>query len=460
MSATEFAISRDDLQKILQEIQRETKVPAIGVSISINGTRMCEAVGQAALNRSHALNERSRFEVSCLMKLVTSLVALELAARDQFDLSAPIAHTLPELGMSGGEPIAAKHLMSHTSGYRGVDISDGAVRWGFSWEKLIGHLQQHERSFRPGAVFNYDHTEHILLAEMIHRQSGRTVAQWARELIFDACGADLRRPTSDGDAFVAQHVFSEKRGGFVPATLPPFCSFWEPSLPDSTITLADVVAIGELVLAVHRRTKAGDGLSPVALRHLQRCEIRLSNQVACNVHHERIPSGFGTAFAQYGAGLLGHNASSSGQTTGLRLDLERDAVIAVGVNAYVPYVRDSVIERVLAKLSGGTPSRVERTGDGFSFEQLAGHFVWSQLVGRYAGSYFGEIQVSGDSEQLHLDLGSQRRAGRPRVSIVPLQDGRFTLQSQVPTLIGFFADPRDGMPVLAMGVHAYKKQHE
>ena len=78
------------------------------------------------------------------------------------------------------ERICAWHLLNHTSGYRGVDVSDGAVRWGFSWDKLVRHLQQHERLFAPGAVFNYEHTEHVLLAELIRRQSGRMAAEWAR----------------------------------------------------------------------------------------------------------------------------------------------------------------------------------------------------------------------------------------------------------------------------------------
>jgi CubicO group peptidase (beta-lactamase class C family) len=455
-----LALSQDDLCGILESVRNETKVPAIGAVLSIADERIHATVGSAALNRGHSLSEHSRFEMSCLMKLVTSLVALELAARGELNLDDPIDDALPELGASSGfAPITARHLMNHTSGYRGVDISEGATRWGFSWDKLVEHLRQNQRCFPPGSVFNYEHTEHILLAEIIRRRSGRTSMQWAQSLIFDICGIEPLRPsliTPANSAFVAHHVFSDKRGEFVPAALPPFSSFWEPSLPDSTVTLTDIAAIGELLLRALRGDAPAGSISAAAVRNLRQCDIQLAPQVRSSVRHERVPIGFGSAMARYASGLLGHNASSAGQTTALRLDIERGLVIAVGVNAYVPYARDNVIERSLAKLQGvelTPPEPIE-----FSFDQLAGPFGREQTCGTYVGSYFGQIDVSSVGEQLQLDLGPPRRSARPRVSIVPSANDRFSIQSPVPTLIGFFPDPVSGDPVLAMGVHAYKKQ--
>lgn len=454
-------LSQDDLRGILEWARDKTKVPAIGAVLSIDGRRVGAAIGSAALNREHPLSERSRFEMSCLMKLVTSLVALELAARGQLHLDTPIEHALPELDPSSQFPsITIRHLMSHTSGYRGVDISEGANRWGLSWDKLVEHLRQHERAFPPGSVFNYEHTEHILLAEIIRRRSGRTSMQWAQTLIFDVCGIEplrFKSATPPGDAFVAHHVYSDKRGGLVPAALPPFSSFWEASLPDSTVTLTDIVAIGELLLRAMRGEAPAGSISATAVRNLNQCDIRLSPQMPSNVRHERVPTGFGPALAHYGAGLLGHNASSSGQTTALRLDVERGLAIAVGVNAYVTYARDAVIERVLSKVSGREVTSVA-SSSGFTFDQLAGDFTMEQLCGGYVGSYFGQIDISREGDRLHLDLGPQRRPARPRVSIVPAAGDRFGVQSPLPTLLGFFRDPVNGDPALAMGVHAYKKQ--
>jgi CubicO group peptidase (beta-lactamase class C family) len=453
-------LSQNDLRLILDCVRSETKVPAVGAVLSIDGERIDAAVGSAALGRGHPLSERSRFEMSCLMKLATSLVALELAARGELDLDSPIEQAVPELGSSSEfKSIKVRHLMNHSSGYRGVDISEGAIRWGFSWDKLVQHLRQNERSFPPGSVFNYEHTEHVLLSEIIRRQSGRTSVQWAQSLIFDFCGIEPQRPsttTLQGPAFVANHVFSEKRGEFIPAALPPFSSFWEPSLPDSTVTLTDIVAIGELLLRALRGDAPSGSISATAVHNLHQCDIQLPPQVRSSVRNERVPIGFGLGTARYASGVLGHNASSSGQTTALRIDVERNMAIAVGVNAYVTYARDAVIERAFTKMLGvdvTDPGQIE-----FSFDQLAGKFGPEELCGKFVGSYFGEIEVSTAGGQLHLDLGTPQRPARPRVSIVPTDSERFTVQSPVPTLIGFFPDPVNGDPVLAMGVHAYKKQ--
>ena len=93
--------TRDDLHDILEDVRRETSVPGIGAASSIAGTRLDAAVGSAVLSRGHALNERSRFALSRLMKLVTSLLALELAARGQFDLDAPMCDVWAELKVQG-----------------------------------------------------------------------------------------------------------------------------------------------------------------------------------------------------------------------------------------------------------------------------------------------------------------------------------------------------------------------
>lgn len=453
-------VSHDDLRSILESVRNETGVPAVGAVLSIEGQRIDAAVGSAALNRAHPLSTHSRFEMSCLMKLATSLVALELGARGQLDLDASIEHTLTELGTSSAfAAITPRHLMNHTSGYRGVDITEGSIRWGFSWDKLVEHLHRHERCFPPGRVFNYEHTEHIVLAEIIRRKTGRTSMEWAQSLIFDVCGIEPRRPAQipqTDPAFVAQHMFSDKRREYVPAALPPFSAFWESSLPDAAVTLTDIVAIGELLLRALRGDAPAGSISKAALRTLHHCDIQLPPQVRSSARHERVPIGFGPAMARYASGLLGHNASSAGQTTALRIDVERRMAIAVGVNAYVTYARDAVIERVMTKLQ-----QVESTAAApmeFSFDQLAGRFEPQQLCGTFVGSYFGQIDVSLGDGQLYLDLGPSRRPARPRVAIVPGIDGQFSIQSPVPTLIGFFPDPANGAPVLAMGVHSYKKQ--
>jgi hypothetical protein len=80
------------------------------------------------------------------------------------------------------------------------------------------------------------------------------------------------------------------------------------------------------------------------------------------------------------------------------------------------------------------------------------------VVGRYLGSYFGEVQVSCSDDAIHFDLGPERPKRARLSAIRATTRGDFAIESPVPVLAGFFKDPGNhGEPALMMGVHAYKK---
>jgi hypothetical protein len=187
----------------------------------------------------------------------------------------------------------------------------------------------------------------------------------------------------------------------------------------------------------------------------------LPEQVASGVSSEQIPMSFGPGFGHYRNGVLGHNGSMFGQTCTLRVDPSRQVVIAVGVNAWMPYARDSVVSRTLALIAGvGDPldsyrGTLDRTP--FRLEQLTNGFSLQEVTGRYVGSYFGEVHVAHNDGAVHFDMGA---AGpkQTRISALPDALGNYLIDSPVPVWAGFFHDPDEsGRPALMMGVHAYKK---
>jgi hypothetical protein len=159
---------------------------------------------------------------------------------------------------------------------------------------------------------------------------------------------------------------------------------------------------------------------------------------------------------------MGRNGSMFGQTCTLRFDAGREIAVAVGVNAWSPYTRDRVVSQAIALTEGfiglslAPVGAEERTS--FDLVEAAGAFAVGDLAGVYVGSYFGQVRVSEDVRGIHFELGTGPKPAR--VSAVRVDDGRYRLESQVPTQIGFFPDPADGRPAFMMGVHAYKKTRE
>jgi CubicO group peptidase (beta-lactamase class C family) len=455
--------TEEELKDVLSRILLETNVPGIGLALSVGGKRMAVYAGIAALGYKHALSEQSRFEMSCLMKLFCSLVAFELSAQRELSLDIGVDEWLPELRRNrSSASIKIRHLLNHTSGYRGVDIGDARVRWNYSWERLVEHFNQSEQSFPPGRVFNYEHSEHVILGRIINRVCRRPCSEVLRELIFDRLGIRPSRAVIDqegqSEAFVGQHTYSPSHAGFVPASIPAFGSMWATSLPDATITLNEALTVGESLLRASSQDRGGQSFTNFTLDSVLTAGAPLPPQVASGVRSEEIPLSFGTGCAHYRDGMLGHNGSVLGQTCALRFDPVRNIVIAVGVNAWLPYARDRAAKRVLALALGARSEETSATDDAqFRFEQMAKGFAPSDLVGKYLGSYLGEVNVVQESEAFHLQLGPLS-SHKPRISVVPVGNGGYSIRSPSPIMVGFFPDPVTRGSALMIGVHAYKKQ--
>lgn len=455
-----------ELKTILEQVIAETHVPGIGIVASVNGRQASAFVGVAAFGQRYELSDQSRFEMSCLMKLFLSLVAVELASKGTLDVNRPLEEYLPELRLEcfHGEKPCVRHLLSHTSGYRGLDVSNSRIRWNFTWERFIEHYAACGQSFLPGSVFNYEHSEHVILGRIIENICGEPATEVVKNRIFRPLGISpscAKLDSSQQRAFVAQHTYSAKVGCYMPIAIPAFGPFWASSLPDATITLHEVIAVGENLLAIQNTVGGPAVFDPATLATLRRPGLTLPYQVSSGVRAEEAPIAFGPVCAHYRDGVIGHNASMFGQTCSLRMDLSQNVAVAVGVNAWSPYARDNVLNRALALISRCTDfgDEVARSnGPSFPLEHLTGGFPPDVLAGSYMGSYFGEVHVSCTTTHLHFDLG-QPGTARSRISAFPDQFPLYKIESPVPIMLGFFNDPTDrDSPALMVGVHAYKKQ--
>jgi CubicO group peptidase (beta-lactamase class C family) len=440
----------------LQEVAAETGVPGIAVSASISGTEVAAQVGHACLEKGSRLSDSSRFEISCLMKFLISSFAMQEVVRGNIRPDAPIAEYLPEFEVQslGGRPICIGDLMSHCSGLRGLDISQARVKWTFSWEQLVLHIRANRPSFPPGSMFNYEHSEHVLLAEILSRRFGAPLGELLSNEIFGPLRVELGSPKADrqSDArYVGQHAFASAAGRYVASPMPAFGSFWKYSLPDSTLTLSEIRRAAEWVM----RAAGGRGLTD----ELTRPVIGIPTQVPSGKAVEVLPKAFGRICAQYGGGVVGHNGSSFGQTIALRMDVPADISIVVGVNAWVPAARDRAADVALRILRGeGSENRYgpDSTPVQFEIEELCGDFSYNELEGTYAGSYGTQVIVTEQDGKLTLKIGSDR-SELTRISIARAPTGRYRMTSPRPASCAFVPHPTDSTPVCFLGVHSYRK---
>lgn len=452
-----------DLREILEELLAETDIPGISVVVSVRGIRLSAHVGRAATNFDHSLSSRSRFEVSCLMKMFVALVVLEYAANGRIFLDAPITEYLPELAKGDTtQPILVRHLLSHTGGYFGLDISDARTKWAYNWQKFVDHFKQAGTAFPAGSVFNYEHTEHVVLGELIRRVSGKSAAIAVQRDLLDHLGITTGCSSTDmalDGVYVGQHRYDRTLGRFIQSNLPPFGQFWEASLPDWTLTLEQQITFAEAMCGSFNRSFGASPLSTSTLSLATQPVITLPNLSATGIMRERTPRAFSLACGYYRLSLFGHNGSMPGQSCAVRFAPTSRFAISVGIPAYAPYARDAAIDRTFA-LCLGRPRMLPRPNASrrrlFSFESLAGGHSMAEMAGIYRGSFFGEARVTVQDGVIACALGRESRDG---VTIKVRREGPYhcTLESSAPTSIGFVRHPQLNEPTLIIGVHAYKK---
>lgn len=437
------------LSRLLTETLRAGVTPGATIAMSVGGERIETSAGIANTSNGAPLSSDSRFQLGCITKLLTSLVALELTNSGKLDLDEPIAAYLPEMAdFPSVQSTTSRHLLTHTSGYQGVNIADPLVRHYFGWPKFLDGLRTGSRLFPPGRVFNYEHTECVMMGEIVQRITGQHPHELFQTMIFEPLGiqcGDLRADATDQRFCVMDHTFDASSSRYVTLRAVPYSRFWESSLSDLTISLTDLVTLGAAVAGFSEHKI----FSASALEAIRRPYITLPPSLG-GKQREQIPIAFGCGCAQYSESVFGHNGSARGQTCALRFDVSSRLVIAIGLNCWRPHVRDMLCTKVIAAICGNEP---EATNGAAVNESLAG------LAGRYVGALGTCVDVSENEAGLDICIRANSTQAVSRISLRRGHDGELGISSDAPHLtVGFFTTSASSVPALMVGLNAFKRE--
>lgn len=437
------------LSRLLTETLRAGVTPGAAIAMSDDGERIETSLGIANTSNSAPLSPDSRFQLGCITKLLTSLIALEVTNSGKLDLDEPIATYLPEMAdLPSLQSTTSRHLLTHTSGYQGVNVADPLVRHYFGWPKFLDGLRTGARLFPPGSVFNYEHTECVMMGEILRRISGQHPHQLFRTRIFEPLGiqcGDLRADVTEQRFCVMDHAFDAGSSRYVTLRAVPYSRFWESSLSDLTISLTDLVTLGAAVAGFDERRI----FSANTLEAVRRPYITLPRSLGGKLR-EQIPIAFGCGCAQYGGSVFGHNGSARGQTCALRFDLSSRRVIAVGLNCWRPHVRDMLCAKMTAAICGNEPDTANGAALNWSFGELAG---------RYVGALGTRVDVSESEAGLDICIRANSAQAVSRISLHRGHDSELGFVSDAPHLtVGFFKAPASSEPALMVGLNAFRRE--
>jgi CubicO group peptidase (beta-lactamase class C family) len=437
------------LQSLLEEVRHKTGLPGLIATASSGEDSLHTAIGVASLDTGAPLTGECRFQLGCITKLLTSLLAVELSHEKVLDLKAPLAEYITEFkGIPKAQEIQIQHLASHTSGYQGLNIANPEIAYFYSWKKFAEFFSGAPQLFRPGTVFNYEHSECVILGEIIRRVTDTPTDEMMRQRIFEPLRLKAGRIKSDSSQprfHVADHGLDASTSRFKTLRTVPYSAFWLSSLSDLTLSTSDLLVLGREMIDASR--------SKISREAILACRRPLT-QVPATVggaQREQMPLSFGAGCAEYAGKLWGHNGSARGQTCAFRFSPIHDLVIVVALNAWQPYLRDWIVNRIADAVRKSEPHSSNRAH--------RSDWKFDELEGTYTGCVQGTTLVAqAEPDKLTCQVTSKGRAAALVMEVTCDPEGCLAVKSEAPHLsLGFFREEDTDTPCMMLAMNAFKK---
>ncbi len=234
--------------------------------------------GMADLDHGIALDPASVFRIGSVSKQFTAAAIALLAQEGAISLDDPVRRHIPELP-DFGPRFTIRSLLHHTSGARDyLTLMSLAGKRDADWytdDDVVAMLRrQTAPNFEPGSEHLYSNSGYFLLSQIVKRVTGLTLAEYARDRMFEPMG--MRRTHFHDDPTV---IVPDRAMGYAPAddggyrismtTLPMigdggvFTSIEELAAWDRNLDAGSLVGGAAFVDAMHDRVAltGGDTIS-------------------------------------------------------------------------------------------------------------------------------------------------------------------------------------------------------
>lgn len=125
------------------------------------------------------------FLLASISKPITYLGALKLVERGLLNLSDRVTRYIPEFAANHKEDTLVLHLFTHTSGMPDMLPDNAELRRQHApLKRFIEGAVNAQPLFPPGTDYSYQSMGTLVVAEIIQRLSGRTIAEYLKQEIF------------------------------------------------------------------------------------------------------------------------------------------------------------------------------------------------------------------------------------------------------------------------------------
>ena len=193
MAQTEPSLSpqlRSSIDDVARQVLKTTGVPSASIAVVQDGKiAYLQAYGDAQLDPAKPAATAMRYAIGSISKQFTATAILLLAEEGKLSLDDPVAKYVP--GLTDGDKVTIRELLSHTSGYQDFwpqDYAPPMMLEPVTAERIMDLWAKKPLDFAPGTKWQYSNTNYVIAGVIVEKVAGMPLFQFVTQRIFTPLG--------------------------------------------------------------------------------------------------------------------------------------------------------------------------------------------------------------------------------------------------------------------------------
>lgn len=176
------------IDRIVAQALKDTQVPAASVAV-VQGGKIVFAKAYGAQGPGQPAVTGARYPIASISKQITASAILMLADEGKLTLDDPVGKYVP--GLTSGDTVTIRQILSHTSGYRDYwpqDFSFADMQHPVTPSEILDRWGKAPLDFPPGTQWQYSNTGFVIAGQIIEKVSGQSLLSFLSARVFQPLG--------------------------------------------------------------------------------------------------------------------------------------------------------------------------------------------------------------------------------------------------------------------------------
>jgi D-alanyl-D-alanine carboxypeptidase len=181
---------RAKIDRIAAGVMEQHGVPSASIAVLQHGKLVfTHAYGLAHISPDKPATPEMRYSIGSISKQFTAAAILILQEQGKLKLDDPVGQYVP--GLTRGNEITIRHILSHTSGYQDYwpeDYLMTPMMKPTTAQHILDTWAKKPLDFEPGAQWQYSNTNYVIAGMIVEKVSGQKLMDFLAEHIFHPLG--------------------------------------------------------------------------------------------------------------------------------------------------------------------------------------------------------------------------------------------------------------------------------